>query len=103
MGIQDDDELLERTMTSEVDAVVDPTGEIGALLEDLETLLKNGDVVGALSARNINASLALLALEGLRTYLSGKKNEAANDFASVAEEIRARLAVNAERGGGARK
>jgi hypothetical protein len=93
MGLGDDDDPLERTMTSEVDAIIDPTGEISAVLEELEMLLKNGDVVGYLSSKNINASLALLAIQGLRAYLSGKKPEAADDFGTVAEEIRARLAA----------
>src|SRR5262245_20066573 len=94
MGIHDDDDELERTMTSESDAIIDPTGEIGAVLDELETLLKNGDVIAALSAKNVNASLALLAIEGLRAYLAGKKGEAADDFATTAEEIRARLAAS---------
>ena len=98
MGIQDDEDELERTMTSEVDPLIDPTGEIRAVLDELETLLKNGDVIAALTARNINASLALLAIEGLRAYLTGKKGEAADDFSTTAEEIRARLAAS-ERGG----
>jgi hypothetical protein len=98
MASEDDEDELERTMTSEVDPLIDPTGEIRAVLDELETLLKNGDVISALSARNVNASLALLAIEGLRAYLAGKKGEAADDFATTAEEIRARLAVT-ERAG----
>ena len=49
--------------------------------------------------RGINASLALLAADALRAYLSGKKAEAAEDFATVAEEIRGRLAASAEDAG----
>jgi hypothetical protein len=74
---------------------VDPTREIGELFDDLEALLKNGDVIEALTARDINASLALLAADALRAYLSNRKEEAAEDFATVAEEIRARLAFAA--------
>ena len=89
----DDEDELETTMTSEVESGVDPTAEIRAVLDELEVLLKNGDVIAALSARNVNASLALLAIEGLRAYLTGRKVEAADDFATTAEEIRARLAA----------
>jgi hypothetical protein len=78
-----------------VPAGVDPTREIGELFDDLEALLKNGDVIEALTARDINASLALLAADALRAYLSNRKEEAAEDFATVAEEIRARLAFAA--------
>jgi len=99
MAANDDEDELERTMTSETDPLVDPTGEIAAVIDDLELLLKNGDVVTALTSKNINASLALLATGGLRAYLSGKKSEAADDFGTVAEEIRARLST---RGGKAK-
>lgn len=91
----DDEDPMERTMTSEVGTGVDPTKEISATLDDLESLLKNGDVVGFLSTRNINASIALLAIQGLRSYLVGKKADAVDDFGTVAEEIRARLLASA--------
>ena len=91
--VDDDEDELERTMTSETDPLVDPTGEFAAAIDELEGLLKNGDVVAALTGKNINASLALLGVDGLRAYLSGKKQDAADDFATVAEEIRARLAA----------
>lgn len=70
---------------------VDPTGELEEVLSDLEALLKNGDVVGALTSRGVNASLALLGIHALRAYLVGDKREAAEDFSTVAEEIGARL------------
>ncbi|WP_437298625.1 hypothetical protein [Sorangium sp. So ce426] len=75
---------------------VDPGPELAAVFDDLETLLKNGDVIEALTARGINASLALLAADALRAYLAGRKADAAEDFATVAEEIRGRLAASAE-------
>ncbi|WP_437591744.1 hypothetical protein [Sorangium sp. So ce1000] len=74
---------------------VDPGPELAAVFDDLETLLKNGDVIEALTARGINASLALLAADALRAYLSGRKADAAEDFATVAEEIQGRLAASA--------
>ena len=48
-------------------------------------------MIGALTTRGINASLALVAAGGLRAYLGGKKADAADDFATVAEEIRGRV------------
>ncbi|WP_437534131.1 hypothetical protein WME79_08540 [Sorangium sp. So ce726] len=75
---------------------IDPGPELAAVFDDLETLLKNGDVIEVLTARGINASLALLAADALRAYLAGRKADAAEDFATVAEEIRGRLAASAE-------
>ncbi|WP_437969518.1 hypothetical protein WMF04_09545 [Sorangium sp. So ce260] len=75
---------------------IDPGPELAAVFDDLETLLKNGDVIAALTSRGINGSLALLAADALRAYLAGRKAEAAEDFATVAEEIRGRLAASAE-------
>lgn len=84
---EDDD----RTIGGGTAFEVDPTREVSQLFDELEDLLKNGDVIAALSGRGVNASLALTAIEGLRAYLAGKKADAAEDFAVVAEEIRARL------------
>jgi hypothetical protein len=88
-----DYEILETTLDTGIDIALDPRGEIDAVLADLEALLKNGDIMSTLSDRGINTSLALVAAGGLRSYLAGKKAEAAEDFATVAEEIQARLAV----------
>ena len=73
---------------------VDPTSEIGEVFDDLEQLLKNPDVVGALADRGLNASLALVAVEGLRSYLAGRKADAVDDLRTVAEEIEARMAFS---------
>ena len=70
---------------------IDPTREIDELFDELTSLLKNPDVVGALSDRGINASLALLAVDGTRAYLAGEKAQAADDLRTVAEEIEGRL------------
>ena len=94
MSSGDDDDPMERTMTSEVGTGVDPTKEISATLDDLESLLKNGDVVGFLSSRKVNASIALLGVQALRAYLAGKKADAVDDFGTVTEEIRARLGAS---------
>ena len=48
-------------------------------------------IMSVLSDRGINTSLALVAASALRRYLAGRKAEAAEDFATVAEEIQARL------------
>jgi hypothetical protein len=69
----------------------DRSGEIDEVLGELEALLKNGDIMSALADRGINTSLALVAAGALRSYLAGDKIEAAEDFATVAEEILARL------------
>ena len=92
MSDDDSDDLIETTLTG-VEVELDPRAEIAAVLDDLEALLKNGDVIGALTGRGVNASLALLALDGLRGYLAGDKAAAADDLATVAEEIRGRLGV----------
>jgi hypothetical protein len=86
MRDDDEDERL-----GSVPASVDPTRELSELLDELGDLLKNPDVVGALSGRGVNASLALVALEGLGAYLVGDKAQAADDLRTVAEEIEARL------------
>lgn len=70
---------------------IDPTREVANVLDELEDLLKNGDVIESLSNKGINASLALVAIDGLRAYLDGRKAEAADDLGTVAEEIRGRL------------
>lgn len=72
---------------------VDPSKEIANVMDELEDLLKNGDVVEALSDKGINASLALTAIDGIRAYLEGRKAQAAEDLGTVAEEINARLAL----------
>lgn len=66
--------------------------ELSEVFDDLETLLKNPEVIGELSERGLNGSLALVAVEGLRSYLAGRKAEAAEDLRTVAEEIESRLA-----------
>ena len=80
----DDDELGSRPK-------VDPTRELRELLSELEHMMKNPDVVGALAERGVNASLALVALDGLGAYLVGDKAQAADDLRTVAEEIEGRL------------
>jgi len=67
--------------------------ELNEVLEELDTLLKNPDVVGVLTSRGINSSLALLIADALRSYLKGDKREASEDLATAAEEIATRLGL----------
>lgn len=92
MGRKSDEDLLETTINPGEEVNLDPSREISAVLDDLEALLKNGEVIGALTTKGVNASIALVALDGLRHYLQSEKAEAAEDFATVTEEIKGRLA-----------
>jgi hypothetical protein len=92
----DEDDPIETTLTTGIEVELDPKAEINAVVDDLEALLKNGDVIGALTAKGVNASIALLAVDGLRSYLAGDKKAAAEDFATAAEEIRGRLAAKSD-------
>jgi hypothetical protein len=68
--------------------------ELEEVFEDLETLLKHNDVGTELAARNINISLALTAVAGLRSYLKGDRIAALDDLGTVVEEIASRAGVN---------
>ena len=62
--------------------------------QDLELLAITtvaGNVGAELTARGVNTSLAIVGAEALAAYLTGDKARAAEDFETVAEEIRARL------------
>jgi hypothetical protein len=61
------------------------------LLGEVEGLLKGPTVGTELARRGVNTSIALLAVQGVSAYLEGHKREAAEDLASAAEEIQARL------------
>jgi hypothetical protein len=65
--------------------------ELDEVLDDLVVLLKHPDVVAELTARGINASLAIVSAEGVAAYVHGDKARAAEDFSTVAEEISTRL------------
>jgi hypothetical protein len=73
-----------------------PLHELEDVLTELESLLKNVEVGAALAARGVNVSLALVATEGLRAYLQGDKEQAAEEFDTIAEEIWTRLDVSKE-------
>ena len=61
------------------------------LLGEIEALLKHPSVTVELGRRGVNASITLLAVQGLTAYVEGNRRGAQEDFATVAEEIRARL------------
>lgn len=65
--------------------------ELAEVFEDLTSLLKHPEVIAELTARGVNTSLALVAAEGLVAYVEGEKARAAEDFDTVAEEIKSRL------------
>lgn len=67
--------------------------EIDEVLEDLATLLKNNDVVGALTERGVNASLALTVALGLESYLHGDKVAAIEELGTALEEISRRASI----------
>lgn len=67
--------------------------ELREVFEDLDTLLKNPEVGAVLTTRGINVSLAIVAAEALLAYVEGDRERAAEDFDTVAEEIKTRLAA----------
>lgn len=85
---------VESTMTSSLSFGRDSKKDLVRIFDELEWHLKEGGMVAALTARGVNASLALVAVHGLRAYLlEDKKAQAAEDFATVSEEIYGRLAA----------
>jgi hypothetical protein len=70
--------------------------ELDGLFDDIDSLLKNVDVLSALTERGVNSSLAMTAADALRAYLKGEKARAAEDFTMVGEEIAHRLAASEE-------
>jgi len=93
-------DVVETTVDTGQAIAINPSGEIDDVLSELEDLLKNGEVMSKLADRGINTSLALVAASALRSYLGGRKLEAAEDFATVAEEILARIASGASSSSG---
>lgn len=67
--------------------------ELDDVFEDLDVLLKSPELGAELTARGVNTSLAIVAAEALKAYLDGDKARAVEDFETVAEEVRARLAA----------
>jgi CHASE3 domain sensor protein len=70
--------------------------EIDDLFDELDQLLKNPDVGGELAEAGVNISLAIVAADGLRAYLRGEKEKAAEELETAAEEIRVRIEASRE-------
>ena len=68
--------------------------EMREVFDDLDSLLKNPEVGAELTDRGVNVSLAIVAAEALIAYIQGDRERAAEDFDTVAEEIRTRLAAS---------
>jgi hypothetical protein len=64
---------------------------IARLLREIEGLLKHPSVTIELGHRGVNASITLLAVQGLTHYVEGNRRQAQDDLATVAEEIKTRL------------
>jgi hypothetical protein len=64
---------------------------VARLLREIEALLKHPSVTIELGHRGVNSSIMMLAVQGLTAYVEGNRRQAQEDFATVAEEIRARL------------
>jgi hypothetical protein len=67
--------------------------ELDEVLTEVASLLKNNDVVGALTARGVNASLALTVAYGLEAYLHGDKLVAIEELGTALEEISRRASI----------
>jgi hypothetical protein len=65
--------------------------QLDTLLMEVEKLLKRPDVSLSLGARGVNVSIALIAAQGLHAYVLGNKSQAAEDLATAADELGARL------------
>ena len=74
--------------------------EIDDLFDEFDALLKNRDVGIELAEKGVNISLAIVAADGLRAYLHGEKEKAAEELSTAAEEISTRLARKDDGGGG---
>jgi len=73
-----------------------PLEEIDDVFQELEQLLKNPDVGGALTEKGINTSLAMLAMDGLHAYLRGEKTKSVEDLTHFCEEVTARAKASAK-------
>jgi hypothetical protein len=70
--------------------------EVDSLFDEVSDLLKNVEVADVLAERKVNASLAMLVVDGLRAYLLGKKEAAIEDLSTAVEEITQRYAQSAK-------
>ncbi len=61
-----------------------------SVLARLEKEMKDYEFSTDLTQKGLNSSFVLLAMHALQSYLRGDVDEAAEDFATLADEIRAR-------------
>lgn len=83
--------LESATFNGMTDGTDGAEARLDGLLEEFEKLLKRNEVGLALGARGVNVSIALTAVQGLRAYMRGNKAQAAEDLATAADELGARL------------
>lgn len=70
--------------------------QIDALFDKLDEQLKNIEVQHVLAERRVNASIAMLAADGLRAYLQGDRERAIEDLSTAAEEMSQRYRQGAK-------
>lgn len=70
--------------------------EFEQVFAEILTLVKMGETGELLADRGVNTSLVMLGLDGLRAYIAGEKLKAAEDFETLAEELRIRSAASRE-------
>lgn len=63
---------------------------LGRLLGEVEQLLKHPSVAVELGRAGVNASIALLAVQGVAAYVQGNEVSALDDLGTAVDEIRAR-------------
>jgi hypothetical protein len=68
-----------------------PLSELDEVFDELDQLLKNPDVGSELTAKGVNASLAMTLAYGLRAYIHGDKEQALLELGTATEEIAARM------------
>jgi hypothetical protein len=72
---------------------------LNELFDELEQTLKEPTALAELTEKGVNASIALVAVQGLRAYLKGDNRQAADDLGTAADEIRMRWEdANSRRG-----
>ncbi len=69
--------------------------ELDEVLDELDALLKTGELGAEMAERGVNIALALTASAGLRAYIKGDKAGALSDLGTAVEEIAARTGVHA--------
>ena len=61
--------------------------EIDDLFDELDSLLETADVGGSLAERGVNVGLPIVAADGLRAYLHGDTERAAEALSTAASRL----------------